>query len=469
MFTENPNDQHFAAEKVNGPGIKQGPAKYKSFTRNNFHKIPQLREALTEEQIFEIEVVGNVLPFKANNYVVDQLIKWEDPLNDPIFRLTFPQKGMLKEGHFNKMADAMKKDLTKEQLEQVALEIRAALNPHPAGQSDVNVPVLGNTKVEGAQHKYDQTILFFPKQGQTCHAYCTFCFRWPQFVRTNDHKFVAQDIDIVLEYISHHPEITDILFTGGDPMVMHGKAFEAYIDKIIKADIPHLDTIRIGSKSLAYWPYTYINSKNTSYILRSFRKAVKAGYHVSMMGHFNHNVELETEAVKKATANILEQGVKIRTQSPIFNYINNDPEVWRKMWTEQVELGMVPYYMFVARDTGAQHYFKVSLEDAQEVFREAYRNVSGLARTVRGPSMSCGPGKVQVLGVSEVNGEKVFVLRFLQGRNPEWVHRPFFAKYDPEAIWIDDLEPAFGEDKFFYEDELNEIYDNAKNKMQEVV
>ena len=54
------------------------------------------------------------------------------------------------------------------------------------------------------------------------------------------------------------------------------------------------------------------------------------------------------------------------------------------------------------------------------------------------------------------------VFRMLQGRNPEWVNRPFFAKYDENAIWLDDLKPAF-EDKFFFEDELNEI---KQQKMQ---
>lgn len=67
--------------------------------------------------------------------------------------------------------------------------------------------------------------------------------------------------------------------------------------------------------------------------------------------------------------------------------------------------------------------------------------------------MSCEPGKIQVLGVQEVKGEKVYVLRFLQGRNPNWVDIPFFAKYDPNVTWFDQLEPAFGEEKFFFEKE----------------
>ena len=95
---------------------------------------------------------------------------------------------------------------------------------------------------------------------------------------------------------------------------------------------------------------------------------------------------------------------------------------------------------------------------AWEIFREAYKNVSGLARTVRGPSMSTNPGKVQVLGVNEIQGEKVFTLRFLQGRNPDWVQRPFFAAYNETACWLNELTPGFGEKRFFFEDELEQYY-----------
>ena len=112
--------------------------------------------------------------------------------------------------------------------------------------------------------------------------------------------------------------------------------------------------------------------------------------------------------------------------------------------------------MFVVRDTGAQHYFGIPLVRAHEIFKDAVKNVSGLARTVRGPSMSATPGKVQIDGVSEVNGKKIMILRMLQGRNPEWVNKPFFAEYDDGAIWLDDLKPAF-EPKFFFEDELTKM------------
>ncbi len=114
--------------------------------------------------------------------------------------------------------------------------------------------------------------------------------------------------------------------------------------------------------------------------------------------------------------------------------------------------------MFIARDTGAHHYFSIPLVRAWEIFRSAYQNVSGLCRTVRGPTMSTNPGKIQVLGVTEIRGEKVFELRFLQGRDPGWVHMPFFAGYDESATWLNELKPAFGEKRFFFEDTLEKSY-----------
>lgn len=87
-------------------------------------------------------------------------------------------------------------------------------------------------------------------------------------------------------------------------------------------------------------------------------------------------------------------------------------------------------------------------------------------RAPRGPSMSASPGKVEVQGVTEIKGEKVFVLRFIQGRNPDWIQRPFFAKYNPDATWLHHLEPAFGEEKFFFDDEYEAIRDERIDAAQ---
>lgn len=77
--------------------------------------------------------------------------------------------------------------------------------------------------------------------------------------------------------------------------------------------------------------------------------------------------------------------------------------------------------------------------------------------------MSASPGKVGVIGVDTVAGEKVFVLQFWQARDPRWIGRPFFAKYDPQATWLNDLKPAFGEKEFFFEPRYRELVEKAKN------
>lgn len=432
-----------------------------SHTLMNFRDLPQIQK-LSEQHQFEMEVVGNVLPFKANNYVVEQLIDWNNIPNDSMFVLTFPQKRMLKQKHFEKMARVLKEGSDKKQIAEVANEIRLQLNPHPAGQLELNVPTLKDgTKLYGMQHKYKETCLFFPSQSQTCHAYCSFCFRWPQFVGMDEMKFAMREGEQLVQYLTEHQEISDVLFTGGDPMIMKATIFEKYIDTLLEANLPNLKTIRIGTKALAYWPYKFLTDDDAEQTLGIFEKVSKKGLHLAFMAHFNHHKELSTGAVKAAIKRVRKTGAQIRTQSPLLAHINANSTVWAEMWKQQVQLGCIPYYMFIVRDTGAQHYFGIPLVKAHEIFKNAYKQVSGLCRTVRGPSMSATPGKVQVIGVSLINGKKVIVLRFLQGRNPDWVHIPFFAEYDEKAIWLDDLKPEFG-DKFFFEDELEQKYGKAR-------
>lgn len=435
--------------------------KYNSFMLHNFKNIPQLQN-VSPEIIEAIEIVGSVLPFKTNNYVIDHLINWKNVPDDPMFKLTFPQKEMLIPEHYDKMKSVIDSGSDKQTIKKVADEIRLQLNPHPAGQLELNVPMIDDEKLFGMQHKYRETVLFFPSQGQTCHAYCTFCFRWPQFVGIEDLKFASKEAELLVKYVKEHKEVTDVLFTGGDPLIMKTKNLETYIRPLLDANIEHLKNIRIGSKALAYWPYRFLTDDDADNLLNLFEDVKRAGKHLAFMAHFNHPVELENDAVAEAIKRILKTGAVIRTQSPILKHINDSSEIWADMIKKQVALGCIPYYMFIARNTGAQHYFSIPLVEAWNIFRKTYQSVSGICRTLRGPSMSCLPGKVQILGVAEIKDEKVMVFRMIQGRNPDWAARPFFAKYDEKAIWYTDLIPAFGEEKFFFTDELNEFITPAK-------
>lgn len=427
------------------------PPRYRALSTPQLDQIPQIA-TLPEEQRFAMRVVAQVLPFRVNRYVIDHLIDWTRVPDDPIFQLTFPQRGMLTDEHFEKMASLLTKDPSRAEVKALASEIRSELNPHPAGQMQHNVPRLDGRPLRGLQHKYDETVLFFPAQGQTCHAYCTFCFRWAQFIGDKELKFASSEVEELAAYLVRHPEVSDVLITGGDPMVMKTKNIEAYIDALLDPSLEHVQNIRIGSKALTFWPHRFVDDRDADDLLRVLEKAVAAGKHVAFMAHFNHWRELEPEICRRAIRRIRNTGAEVRAQAPLLAHINDDPEVWARMWRTQVQLGVVPYYMFVERDTGARCYFEVPLHRAATIYRDAMRRVSGLARTARGPSMSAGPGKVEIQGTAEIAGEKVFVLRFIQARESGWVQRPFFAAYDEEATWLNHLRPAFGQDRFFFED-----------------
>jgi L-lysine 2,3-aminomutase len=410
------------------------------------------RAGLGAEERLAVRAVATVLPFRTNSYVVENLIDWDAAPDDPIYRLVFPQPDMLPAGDVRRLAEMISGGAPEASLRAAAHEIRMRLNPHPAGQLLLNAPTLHGRPLPGLQHKYPETVLFFPRQGQTCHAYCTYCFRWAQFVDEPDLKMATDDVGTLVAYLGEHPEVTSVLITGGDPMIMGEAVLRRYIEPLIdpRNGLDHLESIRIGTKSLAYWPQRFVTDPDADATLRLFGEVADSGRTLALMAHFSHPRELEPPLLDGAVRGIRASGAVIRTQAPLIRSINDNPATWSAMWRTQVRMGMIPYYMFVERDTGPQDYFAVPLARAYKIFREAYRTVSGLCRTVRGPSMSATPGKVCVDGVTEVAGIKVFVLRMIQARDPELVGTPFFARFNPAATWLTDLEPVFT-DRFPYE------------------
>ncbi len=421
--------------------------KYRTYSLRNFRDIPQI-DSLSPAARHAISVVGQVFPFRVNNHVIDYLIDWDAVPDDPMFRLTFPTREMLLPEDFRAVEHALSRGDTAG-LRKLVRSIHRQLNPHPASQLTENVPLLHGESVQGLQHKYRETVLVFPAPGQVCHAFCTCCFRWPQFVQEPSWKFGLSDPAKLREYLQVHREVSDVLFTGGDPGIMRTKLLRRFITPVLS--VPHVQNIRIGTKALSYWPYRFLTDQDADDLMRLCEEIIASGRHLAVMAHFTHPVELEHPATMAAIGRLRSVGAEIRTQAPLLRHINDRAGLWARMWREQVRQGCVPYYLFIARNTGARHYFSVPLVRAWEIYRRAYKQVSGIARTVRGPVMSAGPGKIQVLGIRQVGGEQVFVLRMLQGRNPNWVLRPFFAKFDQEASWISDLQPPSGYARFFFE------------------
>ena len=443
------------SEWVSDAGVAIPHQPYKKYLRTDIRPIIE-RFGVNDPYLEERELIAQVFPFKINEYTLG-LIDWSNFCSDPVAQLIFPQPGMLSPDEINQLRQLKQTNASREKLAQVISEIRQTKNPAPANQAS-NRPTIDDGDdvevVDGIQHKYDKTMLMFHKNAQTCHAYCTYCFRFNQFVGKD--PFLEDDATRMLKYVKQHPEISDILMTGGDPATMSASKWEDCLLPLLSPEYDHIKTIRMGTKALTYYPYRFLTAADADQLIDLFKTMIKGGKHIAIMAHFSHYNEIG-DVCLAAVKRLREIGCVIRTQAPIMKHINDSGEVWATMWQTQVSHGMVPYYMFIARDTGPQHYFEITLSAALSIYHKARKQISGLGHTARGPSMSCSPGKISIVGREIVAGEDVFILKFLQGRNPDWTDRVFFSKFSETATWIDQLVPAFGEKKFFFEDELAKI------------
>lgn len=430
---------------TNGVAPNQPNERYKAISLQALDKVSEQYPEL-KPLLYDIKLAGMVFPFKVSPYYLEELIDWkmENVKEDPFYKLIFPTLDML-ETHHREMLEEAHKEGDPSNLIKVVAAIREDLNPHPAGQKELNAPK--NDALNGVQHKYSETVLVFPAAAQTCHAYCTYCFRWAQFIGNDELRFAQKEAGSLFDYLAEHEEVSDILMTGGDPMIMRTKSLAQYLEPLCDPNfLPHIKQIRIGTRSLTFWPQRFTTDNDADELIELMRRArEEGGRHIAIMAHLGHKRELAPQKFVDAVHRIQKEAfATIRSQSPIMRGINDESEVWAEKWRVEVNMGIIPYYMFMARDTGAQQYFDVPLVKAQRLYSDAIRNCSGLIRTARGPSMSCTPGKVEVTGVEEIMGHKAFVLRFLQCRDENWIGRVFFAKYCEEAVWFDTLEPLPG-------------------------
>ena len=277
------------------PAAPAAGRRFRAYTAKHLDALTS-RAGLGAAERLAIRAVGAVLPFRTNSYVVEELIDWAAAPDDPIYRLVFPQADMLPVADVQRISALLASDAAEPEIRAAAHEVRMRLNPHPAGQLALNIPELGDEALPGVQHKYPETVLIFPKQGQTCHAYCAYCFRWAQFVDEPELKMATTDVDRVMHYLHQHREVSSVLITGGDPMIMGAAVLRRYIDPLLAPGMEHIESIRIGSKALAYWPQRFVTDPDADDTLRLFEKVVGSGRALAFMAHFSHPRELELTA-----------------------------------------------------------------------------------------------------------------------------------------------------------------------------
>lgn len=352
-------------------------------------KIDQL-DKLPEEERESLRAVGEQFQFRANEYYLS-LINWDDP-KDPIRKIIIP--------HISELDEFGELDASDEE---------------------------SNYVVPGCQHKYTSTALLLCNE--VCGGYCRFCFRKRLFMDENDE--VVNDVSEGIDYIRGNKQISNVLLTGGDPLVMSTRKLEKIIRPLRKID--HVNIIRIGTKMPAFNPHRIINDPELPNMLTRYSARHKRIY---IMTHFNHPREL-TDIACLALDLLMKAGVVLCNQTPILDGINSDPEVLEKLMRELSSIGVSPYYFFQCRPTAGNLPYVMTLTEVFQAFETAKRNVSGLAKRAR-LVMSHSLGKIEILGLTDHH----MYLKFHRSRYPTDKGRFMIFHRDDNAYWLDDLVPV---------------------------
>lgn len=428
--------------------------------------------------IIDREFFIEVYRFLASKFVLNT-INWDDYENDSNYHLIFPQPGMMPKEEVRKYA-AAKYD---KERKKVVADYMEKTNPHDGNQK-LNKPWYINAEgqleiLDGSQHKYPPIKLILDKSTQTCFSFCTYCFRHAQ-VRGDEDMFVQHKVSQVHEYLKKHKEISDILITGGDGGYIPYKRLLEYVEPLIHdPDLMHIRTVRIGSRAINFQPELLLSDKFKP-ILELFKRLIENGIQAVWVAHISTPHEILNPASVAAIRRLKKYGVTIKSQSPIMNHIslfydeNNKIDIdrsaqnWIDLGNVFAMLGIGFHSMYCARPTGEHHYFTAPLAEISKIFNKVYRSLASINRPSRYITMTSSAGKTSLLGTTTIKGEKVFVLKFNEARNMEWMDTTYFAKYDKKENTIEKLIP-FDSDKYFYEDELNEIENRLADALEKEI
>ncbi|MFW5638915.1 MAG: KamA family radical SAM protein [Methanoculleus sp.] len=352
---------------------------------------------ISPEERAHLAQVTDTFAFRSNDYYLS-LIDWDDP-EDPIRRLIIP---------------------TPEELE-------------PWGHMDPSSEHL-YTPAPGMQHKYRETALLLVSD--QCGGFCRYCFRKRLFIE--DAREVNKDISGALDYIRTHPEISNVLLTGGDPLILNTGRLREILARL--REIEHVRIIRIGTKMPAYNPYRIINDPALLDAIREYSLGEKSIY---IMAQFSHPHEL-TEVACQGVALLQDAGAVIMNQTPLIRGINDDPVVLSRLLGRLSFIGVNPYYVFQCRPTIGNRPFAVPVEESYRIFERARATCSGLSKQARFV-MSHATGKIEVVGMT---GEHIF-FKYNQAADPNDLGRFMVYRGNPEAYWFDDYTELVGEGRLW--------------------
>jgi L-lysine 2,3-aminomutase len=398
------------------------------------------RAGLPADQRLAVRAVATVVPFAITSYLAEELIDWTAGTDDPIYRLTFPQPDMLPAEQVSRLCDLLIQDCVPSQITAAVREWKHAGSlPEPAPAPRAHPAPLGDPVA-------DEVVLALSDPRRPTGGYGTdhASPSVPRPDRRPRWAATAEGLRELTAYVLAHPHVSSVVITGAEPMAVGAPLLARCLNTVTALD--QIETVQLETAALARWPYRWITQPGADAddTLRLFETVASAGKNLAVMARLCHPRELEPEPVRLASRRICDTGAIIRTRGPLMAGINDSVHDWTRLWRRQLRLGMIPFLMTVEEHSGPTGRFAVPLGHAYELFQRSYAQVSGLARTVRGPAMTTATAAIYVDGITEIQGEKVFLLRFARADDRELFAQPFFARYDPDAVGPADLEPVAG-------------------------
>lgn len=231
-------------------------------------------------------------------------------------------------------------------------------------------------------HRYPDRVLFLISS--ECAMYCRFCTR-KRKVGGENMRITNETISAGIDYISHHPQIRDVIVSGGDPLLLADEKLDSILTRL--RAIPHVQIIRIGTRVPVVLPM-----RITLNLVRMLRK-----HHPLFINtHFNHPDEI-TEQSSKACARLADAGIPLGNQTVLMRDINDDPQVMKLLMQKLLAIRVRPYYIYQADLVQGTDHFRTSVEEGLEVIRALRGHTSGMAVPAFVIDAPGGGGKIPLL------------------------------------------------------------------------
>ncbi|MCJ7801940.1 MAG: 4Fe-4S cluster-binding domain-containing protein, partial [Candidatus Marinimicrobia bacterium] len=290
-----------------------------------------------------------------------------------------------------------------------------------------------STKELGVQSKYPSTALILPISA--CFSYCRYCFRKRLFNPDIKNEEIIKNFDHALDYITEHKKLNNILVTGGDPLIIKTNQLQKFLLSIRELD--HIKIIRFGSRVLSFLPSRILSDPS---LLELFKQVSESDKRIYVVNHFNHPTEL-TDIASEAADALTKAGVILANQSVMLKNINDDATVLRTLFNKLAESGITPYYHFQCKFIKAANHFRIPLIKTNEIFLNATKGLNGFAKRVK-LIMTHFTGKIEILGVKEINGYQNIFLKYHQARDPNLIGQIYHFPINKNAFWLEDIPEA---------------------------